>query len=58
MVCLLNEEIRAIQCTISHLRMGIPLEPNQSKREKMKQDVRELEELLDFKLGEDTNYEY
>lgn len=58
MVCLLNEEIRAIQCSIAHLRKGIALESNQSKKMKMQNDVKELEKVLNAKLGEDTNYVY
>lgn len=58
MTCLLNEEIRAIQNTISHLKRGIALESNQSKKEKMKNDVKELNRLLNSKLEKDTNYEY
>lgn len=58
MVCLLNEEIRAIQCSIAHLRKGIALEHNQSKKMKMQNDVKELEKVLNAKLGEDTNYVY
>ena len=58
MVCLLNEEIRAIQCSIAHLRKGIALESNQAKKIKMQNNVKELEKVLDAKLGEDTNYVY
>ena len=58
MVCLLNEEIRAIQCSIAHLRKGMALEQNQSKKMKMQNDVKELEKVLNAKLGEDTNYDY
>lgn len=47
---LLNEEIRVIQHTISHMKRGIILEPNQSKRNKMKKDVEELETILESKL--------
>lgn len=58
MVCLLNEEIRAIQCSIAYLRKGMALEQNQSKKMKMQNDVKELEKVLNAKLGEDTNYVY
>ena len=47
---ILNEEIRVIQHTISHMKRGIALEPNQSKRDKMKSDVKELESILEDKL--------
>ena len=51
-----NEEIRAIQVTIAQLKRGIPLEPNQGKREKMKQSVKELDEILQSKLMETPDY--
>lgn len=53
---LLNEEIRVIQHTISHMRRGLSLEDNQSKRLKMKQDINELESLLEEKLGQCEDY--
>ena len=58
MTCLLNEEIRAIQTTITHLKKGMTLEPNQSKRERMKKDIIELESILNSKLRNDTDYEH
>ena len=51
-----NEEIRAIQVTIAQLKKGIPLEPNQGKRESMKQSVKELDELLKKKLNETSDF--
>lgn len=51
-----NEEIRAIQVTIAQLKRGIPLEQNQGKRDNMKQSVKELDELLQKKLGETTDF--
>ena len=56
MTCLLNEEIRAIQCTISQLSRGIALEGNQKKRNELKQRKKELEEMLDVKLGVCNEY--
>ena len=56
MTHILNEEIRAIQCTISHLNKGIALESNQKKKEEMKQQLKELNEILKVKLGEDNEY--
>lgn len=51
-----NEEIRVIQYTIAQLKRAIPLEPNQAKREKMKQDVRELQSLIRVKLSETPDF--
>ena len=51
MTNLLNEEIRAIQHTINHLRMGIPLEMDYGKKKRMENDVRELNQLLEEKLA-------
>lgn len=53
---LLNDEIRAIQHTIAHLRKGMVLEPNQSKRNKMNNDVKELEHILEEKLQQCEDY--
>jgi len=47
---LLNEEIRAIQHTMNHLRMGISLEPDYGKKKRMENDLRELNTLLEDKL--------
>lgn len=55
---ILNEEISAIQRSIVLLKKGIALETNQSKKNKMENDVKELNRLLNFKLGKDNNYEY
>lgn len=54
---LLNEEIRVIQCTISHLRTAIPLESDQGKRLRMKESVDELEKMIEAKLGETGEFE-
>ena len=53
---LLNEEIRAIQHTINHLRMGIPLELDYGKKKKMEQDVKDLNKLLEEKLVQCEDY--
>ena len=50
MTNLLNEEIMAIKCTLAHLNKGVVLEPNISKKEKMKKDIKELNRLLEDKL--------
>lgn len=55
---ILNEEISAIQRSIVLLKKGIALETNQSKKHKMENDVKELNRLLNLKLGKDNNYEY
>ena len=47
---LLNEEIRAIQHTINHLKMGIPLEADYGKKKRMEQDLKDLSGLLEEKL--------
>ena len=52
MTCLLNEEIRVIQMTITHMKRAIPLESDSGKREKMKKDVKELQSILNDKLGQ------
>lgn len=52
----LNEEIRAIRHTISHLKQGMVLEPNQSKKEQMKRDVEELNSILVDKLNQCGDY--
>ena len=51
MTNLLDEEIRAIQHTINHLKMGIPLEMDYGRKKKMEKDVRELNQLLEKKLA-------
>lgn len=56
MTTLQNEEIMAMRTTVAMLRKGIPLEPNQRKRLKMKQSVKELEELIEKKLNETTDF--
>ena len=53
---LLNEEIRVIQMTITHMKRAIPLEESSGKREKMKSDCRELEKILEDKLNQCEDY--
>ncbi len=50
MVNILNEEICAIKHTIAHLNKGVVLEPDPSKKAKMKQDIQELQIILKNKL--------
>ena len=56
MTCLLNEEISAIKHTIAHLKKGMVLEPDPSKKAKMKRDVDELNGLLENKLEQCGDY--
>lgn len=52
MTNILNEEILAIKNKIAYLNKGIVLEPDSSKKEQMKRDVRELNSLLENKLNQ------
>ena len=52
MTNLLNEEIMAIKHTIAHLNKGMVLEPDSSKKAKMKNDIKELNILLGDKLNQ------
>lgn len=56
MTNLLNEEIHAIKHTIEHLKKGMILEPNSSKKEKMKRDIKDLDKLLEEKLNQCSDY--
>ena len=53
---LLNEEIRAIQHTMTHLRMAIPLESDSGKKLKLQNDLKELDEILNDKLEQCEEY--
>ena len=53
---LLNEEIRAIQHTMAHLRMAIPLEGDSGKRLKLQNDLKKLDEVLNEKLEQCEEY--
>ena len=52
----LNEEINAIKHTIAHLNKGVVLEPDPSKKAKMKRDIKELNSLLRDKLEQCGDY--
>lgn len=56
MTCLLNEEISAIKHTIAHLKKGVVLETNTTKKEQMKRDIKELDNLLQEKLEQCSDY--
>ena len=56
MTNLLNEEILAIQHTIAHRKMAIPLEFDYGKKKKMENDVKELNKLLEEKLSKCGDY--
>ena len=56
MTTVLNEEIRAIQSTIARLNKYIAIETNQSKKEELKNKVKELNEILNSKLGDCNEY--
>lgn len=56
MVNLLNEEIRVIQISMTHLKRAIPLEPSNSKRLKMEKDYNALKEILQEKLDSCGEY--
>ena len=51
MVNILNEEISAIKHTIAHLKKGVVLEPDPSKKMKMKNDIKKLQKILENKLN-------
>lgn len=50
MVNLLNEEIRAIKHTIEHKRKMSVLTVDSSERQQLKNDIRELQLILEDKL--------
>ncbi len=56
MTNILNEEICAIKHTIEHMKKGMILEPDSSKREKMRRDINELNKLLEGKLEKCGDY--
>lgn len=53
---LLNEEIRAIKHTIAHLKKGVVLEIDTTKKEQMKRDMHDLDKLLQEKLNQCGDY--
>ena len=56
MVNILNEEILAIKHTLAQLNKGVVLEPDVSKKEKMKRDIKTLNILLEEKLNQCGDY--
>lgn len=52
MTCLLNEEIRCIQNTMSYLKRWISIESDSGRKELYKKRYDELDELLTKKLDE------
>ena len=53
---ILNEEIMAIKHTLAHLNKGMVLEPDPSKKARMKQSIKELNGLLTEKLNQCEDY--
>lgn len=51
-----NEEIMAMRNTVSFLKKRIALETSSSKREELKRDVRELENLIVQKLNQTSDF--
>lgn len=51
-----NEEIRAIRQTVSFMRKRMALESSEAKRQQLKRDVNELENLIVKKLGETSDF--
>lgn len=56
MTCLLNEEISAIKHTMAHLKKGMILEPDSSKKEQMKRHYEDLQRILTDKLEQCGDY--
>lgn len=54
---ILNEEINAIKHTIAHLKKGVVLEPDSTKKEQMKRDIKELDSLLKDKLEQCSDFQ-
>ena len=54
---ILNEEITAIKHTIAHLKKGVVLEPDSHKKEQMKRDIKELDNILKDKLKQCSDYQ-
>ena len=53
---LLNEEIRVIQHTMSHIKRAIPLANDDGERLRLKKTYDELEETLTSKLNQCGDY--
>lgn len=52
----LNEEIRAIRHTMSHLQQAIPLETNSGRKEELKQMYRDCQAELEDRLEQCGDY--
>lgn len=53
---ILHEEIRAIQLYMSHLEKAIPLEVDSGRKQKLKNDYKELMKELEFRLEKCGDY--
>ena len=51
-----NQEIQAMQNTVAMLKKGVALEPSQSKKQQMKEDISELEFLIEQRLSETSDF--
>ena len=56
MMNIVNEEIRAIRHTMSHLQQAIPLETNSGRKEELKQLYKECELELEERLNRCGDY--
>lgn len=52
MVCLLNEEIRVIQVSMSHIKKAIPLCDNNGEKLRLENKYKELGDILEKKLSQ------
>lgn len=53
---LLNEEIRVIQVTMSHMKKAIPLARDTGEKLKLQEKYKELENILNDKLNQCEDY--
>jgi len=53
---LLNEEIRVIQVSMSHLKQAIPLAHDTGEKLRLKNKYKELEDILNSKLEQCNDY--
>ena len=53
---LLNEEIRVIQVTMSHMKKAIPLARDTGEKLKLQEKYKELENILNGKLNQCEDY--
>lgn len=56
MTSLHNEEIMAMRHTVTFMRKRMALEPSEAKRQQLRKDVKELENLIVKKLGETNDF--